>query len=93
LTGTGTITVRFPIQPIAMICYYPTVAVIAAAGYTSFCELYRKISNNGCLNDEYYSIVYVDHLGEIKRIDVPVWKVLSNSISEISKLRKRRHGW
>jgi hypothetical protein len=73
-----------------MVSYYPTIAVIAAAGFSSFCELYRKISNQDCLDDEYYTIVYVDQEGMIQRLVVPVWKVMSNSIQEISRIRKRR---
>ena len=73
-----------------MISYYPTLAVIAAAGFTSFRELYRKISAQGCQHDEYYTIIYVDHLGFIKKLVVPVWKVMHNSIQEISNVRKRR---
>ncbi|HEX4851543.1 MAG TPA: hypothetical protein VFV08_12085 [Puia sp.] len=73
-----------------MISYYPTLAVIAAAGFTSFRELYRKISTHGCQHDEYYTIVYVDHLGFIQKLIVPVWKVLHNSMLEISNARKRR---
>ena len=80
----------FSNQPIAMVSYYPTIAVIAAAGYSSFCELYRKISNQGCLDDEYYTIFYVDQQGLMKNLVVPVWKVLSNSMQEISRMRRRR---
>ena len=73
-----------------MVSYYPTIAVIAAAGFSSFCELYRKIANQGCLDDEYYTITYVDRQGFMKNLVVPVWKVMSNSMNEISGMRKRR---
>jgi hypothetical protein len=78
------------VQPIAMTSYYPTLAVIAAAGFSSFRELYRKISNQGCQYDEYYTIVYVDRQGIIKTLIVPVWKVMRNSMQEISHIRRRR---
>ncbi|PWT71313.1 MAG: hypothetical protein C5B59_18385 [Bacteroidetes bacterium] len=73
-----------------MISYYPTLAVIAAAGFSSFCELYRKISSHGCQHDEYYTIVYVDRLGFIQKLVVPVWRVMQNSMQEICKTRRRR---
>ena len=90
LTTTGIIDVYSSAQPIAMISYYPTLAVIASAGFSSFRELYRKISNQGCQHDEYYTIVYVDRLGIIKTLIVPVWRVMLNSMQEISNIRKRR---
>ena len=73
-----------------MISYFPTLSVIAAAGFSSFRELYRSISNEGCQQDEYYTIVYVNQQGLIQTLIVPVWKVLSNAILEISKMRRRK---
>jgi len=82
--------VALSFQPIAMISYYPTLAVIAAAGFHSFRELYQKISKHGCQHDEYYTIVYVNEQGLIQKLEVPVWKVLYNSILEISRLKQLR---
>ncbi|HTQ64343.1 MAG TPA: hypothetical protein VMI12_06070 [Puia sp.] len=90
LTTPGTIDVRLFIQPIAMTCYYPTLSIIAAAGFSSFRELYRNISSQGCQDDEYYTITYIDTRGLIRQLIVPVWKVLYNSLLEVSKFRKRR---
>jgi hypothetical protein len=73
-----------------MTSYYPTLAVIAAAGFNSFRELYQKISKYGCQHDEYYTITYVNEQGSIQMLQVPVWKVLYNAILEISRLKQRR---
>ncbi len=73
-----------------MISYFPTLSVIAAAGFSSFRELYRSISTEGCQQDEYYTIVYVNQQGLIQTLVVPVWKILSNAILEISKMRRRK---
>lgn len=72
-----------------MVSYYPTLAVIAAAGYASFRELYRHISSQGCEQDEYYTITYIDQHGIIQSLVVPVWKVIANAILEIVHVRKR----
>ena len=77
-------------QLFAMTSYYPTLAVIAAAGFTSFRDLYQRISKYGCQHDEYFTIVYVNHVGDIQRLEVPVWKVLYNAIMEISRSKHRR---
>jgi len=73
-----------------MTSYYPTLAVIATAGFSSFRELYRKISNQGCQHDEFYTIVYVDCLGIIRTLIVPVWRIMINSVQEVSNIRKSR---
>jgi len=73
-----------------MVSYYPTLAVIAAAGFNSFRDLYQRISKYGCQHDEYYTIVYVNEQGNIQKLEVPVWKVLYNAIMEISCLKHRR---
>jgi len=90
IDGTGTIPVRLFLQSIAMISYYPTLAVITAAGFTSFRELYQRISKYGCQHDEYFTIVYVNQQGDIQRLEVPVWKVLYNAIMEISRSKHRK---
>jgi hypothetical protein len=87
---TGTIRANLSIQPIAMTSYYPTLAVIAAAGFNSFRELYQRISKYGCQHDEYYTITYVNERGNIQILQVPVWKVLYNAILEISHIKQHR---
>jgi hypothetical protein len=72
-----------------MTSYYPTLSVITAAGFQSFRELYKVISHQGCQHDEYYTITYVDHLGNMQQLQVPVWKVMYNSIMEITRIRRR----
>ena len=76
----------------AMTCYYPTIAIIAAAGYGSFRELYRKIVSQGCQLDEYYTIVYVNAQGHIENLIVPVWHILKKSISEVTPFKLYRRG-
>jgi len=73
-----------------MTSYFPTLSVIAAAGFTSFRHLYRQISTEGYLHEEFYTIIYVDSRGLIQKLIVPVIKVISNSMQEISALKRRR---
>jgi hypothetical protein len=63
--------------------------VIAAAGFSSFRELYHHILQQGGQHDEYYSITYVDREGNIRNLVVPVWKIMTSSIHEICRIRKR----